>query len=60
MSEAEFMELVAEMRAAQRDYFRCRASSILKICKELEKRVDAEIARIRKGVDQPQASLFAG
>lgn len=60
MSEAEFMDLVAEMRMAQRDYFRCRTSSLLKICKELEKKVDAEINRIKNGITLTQASLLNG
>lgn len=60
MSEAEFMELVAEMRAAQRDYFRCRTSSLQKICKDLEKKVDAEISRIKNGFTSSQESLLKG
>lgn len=58
MENTEFMELVSEMRAAQKDYFRCRAINLLKICKDLEKRVDAEIVKFKNGFNHPQATLF--
>lgn len=42
-----FVELVAEMRAIQRDYFSTRSISSLKKSKKLEKRVDQSISIIR-------------
>ena len=40
MTDDKLIALVSEMRKAQKDYFKCRALSLLKICKALEKRVD--------------------
>lgn len=45
MTDDQFFALVSETRKAQRDYFKCRTASLLKICKALEKRVDDEIGR---------------
>ena len=47
MSELkEFKELVKEMRAMQRAYFRTREASTLQACKRLESEVDRRIAAI--------------
>lgn len=43
MNPNEIIELVAEMRAAQRDYFSTRSHDSLRKSKALEKRVDQEI-----------------
>lgn len=40
MTDQEFRELVAEMRHAQKEYFRVRSSAALDKSKTLEKRVD--------------------
>lgn len=45
MTDDQFFALVSETRKAQRDYFKCRTASLLKICKALEKRVDDELCR---------------
>ena len=39
-----FMQLVKQMREAQREYFRTRSREALQQSKALEKRVDEEIA----------------
>jgi len=39
-------KLVREMRENQREYFRRRSPTILSFCKELERRVDAELCNI--------------
>jgi hypothetical protein len=39
----EFVNLVAQMRDAQKQYFRSRGSSELNVSKALEKKVDDEI-----------------
>ena len=43
MNPNEIIELVAEMRTAQRDYFSTRSHESLRKSKALEKRVDQEI-----------------
>lgn len=43
-----FLELVAEMRQAQRDYFAQRDYTCLQKSKALEKRVDAAIVELRR------------
>ena len=39
----EFYNLVAEMRAKQKEYFRTRDANVLNEAKDLEKRVDKAI-----------------
>lgn len=53
-SGEEFRKLVADMRAAQKQYFRDRSPAILALAKVLEKRVD-------QALDQAyQPGLFDG
>jgi hypothetical protein len=47
--------LVAEMRAAQREFFRTKSASNLRASKALEKRVDLALA---DHFDRPPACLF--
>ncbi len=46
MSVQQLAEAVAEMRSAQREYFRTRSAAAMDRAKRLERRVDAEVARI--------------
>jgi hypothetical protein len=46
--------LVREMRDKQKEYFRHRSPLTLSVCKELERRVDAELCNILDS----QPSLF--
>lgn len=46
MTAREFFEKVAEMRQAQRDYFKTRDKDTLINSKKLEKEVDDEIKRV--------------
>ena len=39
----DFMELVKEMRSAQKEYFRTRDANVLNRSKDLEKKVDRAI-----------------
>jgi phosphate uptake regulator len=48
MTAREFFEKVAEMRRAQRDYFKTRDKDTLIRSKQLEKEVDDEIKRVTK------------
>lgn len=50
----EFAELVGQMRAAQRLYFRTRDLNVLERSKDLERQVDAELKRMA----DTQARLF--
>jgi hypothetical protein len=54
MKADDFYTLVAEMRTAQRDYFRTRSTEALSRSKELERKVDNAI----KGFVTGQTSLF--
>lgn len=47
MNSKEFFYLVAEMRSAQKSYFKSRDQRVLVVSKQLEKQVDAEIDRVR-------------
>jgi hypothetical protein len=42
----EFIELVREMRNAQKEYFKTRSKDVLNRSKELERKVDAELQSI--------------
>lgn len=54
-----FFNLVKEMRAAQKEYFRTRAHSALVRSKDLERRVDDYVARGDQYMkQQQQPSLF--
>ena len=48
MTAQEFFNLVAEMREAQKEYFRFKNNKALVDSKRLEQRVDAEIARVKQ------------
>ncbi len=57
--QAEFMQLVADMRAAQKEYFRFRYTGTLQRCKQLEHQVDEHLARQQCDRDPAQTpSLF--
>ena len=48
MNAKEFFGLVKEMRQQQKEYFKTRSSDVLKKSKALEKRVDDEISRVER------------
>lgn len=54
MNLKDFAALVAEMRAAQREYFKTRSGDILERSKQLEKQVDREL----KEFNDHQPKLF--
>lgn len=57
--QAEFIQLVADMRAAQKEYFKFRYSSTLQRAKHLEHQVDEHLARQQCDRDPKQTpSLF--
>ena len=47
MNSREFFYLVAQMRAAQKEYFATREQLTLRAARKLEGEVDKEIARVR-------------
>ena len=50
ITDAEFREIVRQMRHNQRRYFATRNQDALRISKELEKRVDEELAKDKQMV----------
>lgn len=54
MKSNEFVKLVAQMREAQRNYFKTRNSAWLEKSKMLERQVDNQI----KAMTDPQPDLF--
>ena len=54
MTFREFVELVEEMRHAQKDFFRTRSPTVMAQCKRLERKLDAACRQIREG----QRGLF--
>lgn len=50
----EFIELVREMRNAQKEYFSKRSKDALNRSKELERKVDAEL----QSINNTQQTLF--
>ena len=46
MKPKEFFDKVAEMRSAQKEYFRTRNPQALSESKRLEREIDAEIKRV--------------
>lgn len=46
MKPREFFDKVAEMRSAQKEYFRTRSPQTLSESKRLEREIDAEIKRV--------------
>ena len=54
----EFMQLVREMRKAQKDYFKTRDRNVLAKSKQLEKRVDDEIKKEEGLANTPQQKFF--
>ena len=65
MDLTEFAALVADMRAAQREFFRVRGRAELKAARQAEQRVDDALARIHrestgftKPIDWPPPALL--
>lgn len=58
MKTEEIIELVRQMRAAQRKYFTMRTAHNLEAAKALEARVDAAIGKVEKNEEAKQDKLF--
>lgn len=57
MTSREFFYLVANMRAAQKSYFKTRERKAFLAARSLEDQVDAEIRRVKDIVDGNQAQF---
>ncbi len=49
MTHPDFVALVRSMRQAQSAYFKTKSGTILSQCKELERKIDKEIALFFEG-----------
>lgn len=47
MNARDFFYLVAEMRSAQKSYFKTRSDNVFRAARKLENEVDKEIERVR-------------
>jgi len=54
MNAKEFFYTVAQMREAQKSYFKSRDQLVLRAARKLENIVDAEITRVRAIVNEQQ------
>lgn len=52
MDAKAFFDLVSRMRTMQKEYFKTRSKSSLEQSNTLEKRVDAEIERVNKILEE--------
>ena len=52
MDAKAFFDLVSRMRTMQKEYFKTHSKSSLEQSKTLEKRVDAEIERVNKILEE--------
>ena len=60
MTVGDFINIVKEMRKAQKEYFRTRSQASLTKSKELEKTVDKLLAERENRNKPQQGSLFEG
>ena len=56
----DFEKLVLELRTAQKNFFRYHDRADLRKSKELERRVDADLAKKQEQEKDPQPDLFGG
>lgn len=56
----DFEKLVLELRTTQKNFFRYHDQLDLRKSKELERKVDAELARKQEQEKDPQPDLFGG
>lgn len=60
MNAREFFYLVAQMRSAQKEYFRGRDPLALRAARKYENMIDAEIERVRQIVSENESSTLMG
>lgn len=54
MNPQEFFKLVEQMRYQQKEYFKTKSQTALRYSKDLEKRIDDEIKRVNKILEEKQ------
>ncbi|MBQ7851332.1 MAG: hypothetical protein IJ342_00400 [Muribaculaceae bacterium] len=52
MNAKEFFDLVAQMRHHQKEYFKTKSVESLRYSKDLERKVDAEIQRVKQIINE--------
>lgn len=60
MNAREFFYLVAQMRSAQKEYFRGRDPLALRAARKCENMIDAEIERVRQIVSESESTAPMG
>ena len=60
MNAREFFYLVAQMRSAQKEYFRGRDPLALRAARTYENMIDAEIERVRQIVSESESTAPMG
>lgn len=60
MNAREFFYLVAQMRSAQKEYFRGRDQLALRAARKYENLVDAEIERARRILSKNESTALMG
>lgn len=60
MNAREFFYLVAQMRSAQKEYFRGRDPLALRAARKYENMIDAEIERVRQIVSESESTAPMG
>lgn len=58
MNAREFFYLVAQMRSAQKEYFRGRDQIALRAARKYENMIDAEIERVRQIVSESETTTL--
>lgn len=56
MNHRDFFYLVAQVREAQKAYFKTRDGNVFRACRKLENELDREIERVRQIVSQEAAT----
>lgn len=54
MDAKEFFYMVAEMRSAQKAYFKTRSQNVFRAARKYENLIDAEIERVRTIIQSSQ------
>lgn len=57
MNHREFFYLVAEMRSAQKAYFKTRDPNVFRAARKLENELDREIERVRVVLSNPSPDI---
>ena len=57
MTAKQFFDIVAEMRQAQKNYFKTRNQGYFNRSRQLEKQIDAEIERVQRITNEPELNF---